>query len=618
LDDLETQISQATNELHAEHKSALSNGQKAGHKSAAASSNTQKPAPDLVDTLPKPRADKPASQPSAPAPQPAAAPFRPANDDSAREHARSLRNLNRRLPRTIYWLTGLLSIAWIAGGASLVYSYYGSGLSSLANLQRFIVTPAGATAIVAVLLPVAMFWAFAIMVRRSQELRIAAQAMAEAAFRLVEPESLGQERVMTVGQAVRREVAAMSEGIERTLARAAELETLVHGEVTEIERAYTDNEVRIRSLVDELGHERESIISHADRVRASISSAHDQLREELSAASDLIHSNVMNTSAQLTQSINQSGDTLVNRINESGGLIHSAIDSRSDEIASQIASSGDSFASLMDARIAKLNDQTDFLSRALMSTFESREQQIAGLFNTASKTFSDNIGERTDQIVLQLNGVTSNLNEVLHGGANEVLSLVNSSTEILTNEINSRIGTLENAVLTRGRALISEFETRAAALDTGTERLNAALDTRARMINETLLERSKDISRTFADGQEKSLALLAETRVGIQGSLVDQTEELRTVLDERIRDISRTITDGHQSTTDLLRDTQSALKNGLGSFAGELGTLLDSRRASFEGSLVSARDAIASDLARTAQQGCFRYQQQSQWLHLVF
>ena len=34
-----------------------------------------------------------------------------------------------------------------------------------------------------------------------------------------------------IGQAVRREVSAMNEGIERTIARATELETLVHSEV---------------------------------------------------------------------------------------------------------------------------------------------------------------------------------------------------------------------------------------------------------------------------------------------------------------------------------------------------------------------------------------------------
>ena len=95
--------------------------------------------------------------------------------------------------------------------------------------------------------PIILFWAFAAMVRRAQEMRMAAQSMTEMAFRLAEPENLAQDRVMMVGQAVRREVAAMGEGIERTLARAVELETLVHTEVNQIERSYSENEARIRA-----------------------------------------------------------------------------------------------------------------------------------------------------------------------------------------------------------------------------------------------------------------------------------------------------------------------------------------------------------------------------------
>jgi len=43
-------------------------------------------------------------------------------------------------------------------------------------------------------------------------------------------------------------VALMGDGIERAIARAGELETLVANEVSALERAYTDNEVRIRAL----------------------------------------------------------------------------------------------------------------------------------------------------------------------------------------------------------------------------------------------------------------------------------------------------------------------------------------------------------------------------------
>ena len=158
------------------------------------------------------------------------------------------------------------------------------------------------------------------MIRRAQDMRLAAQSMTEVAFRLAEPESLAQDRVMMVGQAVRREVAAMGEGIERTLARAVELETLVHTEVNQIERSYSENATRIRSLVDGLGSERDAVVTHAERVRASITGAHETLRDEIGSASDIIRDSILNASTKLSMTITNSGDTLIDRINESGDV----------------------------------------------------------------------------------------------------------------------------------------------------------------------------------------------------------------------------------------------------------------------------------------------------------
>jgi hypothetical protein len=149
------------------------------------------------------------------------------------------------------------------------------------SVADLVALPGAIGMVVAIVMPIMLFFAFAIMISRAQELRSAARSMAEVALRLSEPETVASDRIMSVGQAVRREVSAMNEGIERTIARATELETLVHSEVNALERSYADNEMRVRTLVQELGSEREAIVSHAERVRSSISGAHEQLKDEL-------------------------------------------------------------------------------------------------------------------------------------------------------------------------------------------------------------------------------------------------------------------------------------------------------------------------------------------------
>ena len=299
-------------------------------------------------------------------------------------------------------------------------------------------------------MPIILFWAFAAMIRRAQDMRIAAQSMTEVAFRLAEPENLAQDRVMMIGQAVRREVAAMGEGIERTLARAVELETLVHSEVNQIERSYSENEARIRSLVDGLGSEREAVVTHAERVRASIAGAHETLQDELGSASDIIRDSILNASTKLSMTITNSGDTLIDRINESGMSIFDSVEGRLDTITDRLSTSGEAFASLLDTRIAKLTDSTDGLTRSLTDLLDDRTAGMVSLLGGAART--------------------------------------------LNSEFEASLNGIERTLAERGQALISEFQTRAEALDTGTQKLNAALEARARQINETLVERAREIA----------------------------------------------------------------------------------------------------------------------------
>ncbi|MGN6537419.1 MAG: kinesin, partial [Mesorhizobium sp.] len=270
MEDLEAQISQAAEELARAGRA---------EKPAAA-----KPAPaEAEPARPAANQSKPADlrpvEPRSNGTQPAAA-FAPANDDRQKDYKFLLHGLNRRASNTIYWIVALISVVWIAGAAALAHLLFGPSIWNIRTLDQLLARPELIGVAVAAIVPVVLFWAFAAMVRRAQDMRLAAQSMTEVAFRLAEPENLAQDRVMMIGQAVRREVAAMGEGIERTLARAVELETLVHSEVSQSERSMSENDALRRWLVEGLGREREAVVPLADRVRASSHGAHETLRDE--------------------------------------------------------------------------------------------------------------------------------------------------------------------------------------------------------------------------------------------------------------------------------------------------------------------------------------------------
>ena len=121
----------------------------------------------------------------------------------------------------------------------------------------------------------------AFLVRRAQDLRLAAASMTQAAIRLNEPESAAAHKIAPVGQAVRREVNAIGDGLERALSRAGELEVMVHNEVTALERTYSDNETRMRQLIEELSSQRESVVTNSERMREAIAAVHGNVSTDL-------------------------------------------------------------------------------------------------------------------------------------------------------------------------------------------------------------------------------------------------------------------------------------------------------------------------------------------------
>ena len=121
----------------------------------------------------------------------------------------------------------------------------------------------------------------------------------------------------------------MNDGIERAIGRATELESLVHREISTLERAYGENEIRIRSLIDELITQREGIATHSERVRDVIADTHIKLSTELSAAT-----------AKLTGSLDETGTRVVETLHGRSELVTSALGQAGERIMAEIGARG--------------------------------------------------------------------------------------------------------------------------------------------------------------------------------------------------------------------------------------------------------------------------------------
>lgn len=199
-----------------------------------------------------------------------------------------IQSLQARPSRRPYLLATLAALLWTGALAAAVAAIHGGAEAGFSATLGSLGTARLALIAAAALGPVIFFYVTAALVVRAAEMRHVARAMTGVALRLAQPETVASDSVVSLSQAVRREVAAMGDGVERALARAGELETLVRTEIATLERAYSDNEIRIRSLVDELVAQRESILSTAERVRGAITGAQTSLTQDLDSVGKTI------------------------------------------------------------------------------------------------------------------------------------------------------------------------------------------------------------------------------------------------------------------------------------------------------------------------------------------
>jgi hypothetical protein len=238
-------------------------------------------------SLPLPSREPPPAREAAPQPAPKTPPVAPAappaNDD--RRTVGELRQALLFKPNPAIMGFAYASIvAWALLWVAFVYFHKADIIDETGS----ILAPKPVLALLTLVAPIVFFFVTGVMARRAHEMRLIANSMTEVAIRLIEPETVATEQIVSLSQAIRREAASMGDGIERALARAGELEVIVRGEVSNLERSYTENERRIRLLIDELAREREAVLVNADNARTALFGARDQLSHELTVTSAIL------------------------------------------------------------------------------------------------------------------------------------------------------------------------------------------------------------------------------------------------------------------------------------------------------------------------------------------
>jgi Apolipoprotein A1/A4/E domain len=560
----------------------------------------------------------------------AASPRRAANDDRA-NIGQILQTLHRRPSRKPYMIASGAAFVWTA--VALIIAYlYGTELQALFASPRVgfatLISIASAIAV-----PVISFYVLAHMFSRAQDMRMVAESMAAVALRLTEPETSARDSIVSVGQAIRREVAAMGDGVERALARAAELEALVHNEVSALERAYNDNEVRIRDLLRDLTNQRETLVGQAEQVRNSIAAVHLDLSHDIASVGDLVSDKVNEVAQRVTRSLTDkgehitlalghAGDSMIDALSDRGSTLLERLESTSDKASTAITSASEQLTASLTYKTEHVQVEFDELAARLqqlmsvrldqvaqgfaqkaattIETMAGRSQQFSNALIDSSAHLADEIGARADQVNVALKASGEAVKDMLAARLQAYEDMFNKGGTELSEKIARESGTLgdlitrniadfDRTVKTYGGELVDRLGQRTQDV---AESMRNYVDTFDQRVN----SRTSDINITLDTRLTQFENVLSDRLSGLAKSLTDGGKEVVGALDKRIEEVGGAITARGDEVANAIGAKAGQLDQTLGARALEVANTLDNRIGRFEELLVGRAEKVTGEI----------------------
>jgi len=446
----------------------------------------------------------------------------PANDEHNSEINNLLYAISNKPSSYVFTLATLFTLVWLAACAYVGYNTVYDTLPSTFDVPTIITNQPLLIFGAFVLISLIVIWSCAILVKRSHDMKYSTNLMLSAAKQLLQPESVAIDSVTSVGTAVRREVAAIGEGVERAIARAGELEYMIQNEVMNIERSYGDSETRLRSLVNEISTEREEIVTHADKLQEAISKTHTNLASELEITTTRIDDAVRASTSAQTKEMSDS-------VVSAGQVVAKLLETRTASFQKASAALETKLAEGNQALEQSIDTKTSDLSTVL-----EKSNQMIQAFDVVQQ-------KMVDEFVRQGDTTTKNLEDSLSIRASEFSERVAESGEIIQTSIIDKLSQMNSSMTMVGEKLVSSLGMRAEELDT-------LLSSKSSEIDTLLASKNSEIDNTLdsrLSGFNEALTGHVDTSIGklktSTATLLENTKQAEEIIQLRSQSVEETL-----------------------------------------------------------------------------
>ncbi len=563
--------------------------------------------PEATVGAPSPKSIAKTRRPAGPPPQRRLA--APANDDVP-SIGGLIFALQQRPSRTPFLVALIASAVWFVVGGFFAY-----GVIANQVLDNGLLSASALSATAAILVPIVVFWVLALLAWRAQELRLMASAMTEVAVRLAEPDKLAEQSVASVGQTIRRQVAAMNDAISRAIGRASELESMVHSEVAALERSYGENELRVRNLINELATERGALTNNSQRVSEALKGVGAQVARDISNASGSIDKKLSERGAQLTELLVSRSTEAAEQVHKAQAKVTEAVpgllerltkeQGRLTKVIDGAAQNLSSLETVVAERTTNLDKTMKERTEALQSSLAERIKGMESTVAQGAIVLDKTLKERAETFMAEIGKSTETLDKALQVRTDTFTGLVAEGAVTLDKTLTDNTAAFTNVVAESAVILDQTLTARTAALTNvvaeGAVTLDKTLKDNTTAFTNVVAESAVVLDKTLADRTDAFTGIVSQGVVAFDKTLTERTEALATVIDDRASSVDKTLADRTSQFTSAVNQGAIALDQTLAERADTFTKSLLERVKGLEEAITEQTASLDKTLAERAQ-----------------
>ncbi len=532
-----------------------------------------------------------------------------------------LHSLEQKPSQAAFTYAAIAGAIWAALGCAFAWSMFAAEAGQGADTMSILARPTTFLLFTAIAVPIAVMWFLALLSSRADELRLRSSTMTEVAVRLAQPDSMAEQSVASLGQAVRRQVSFMNDAVSRALGRAGELEALVHNQVAELEHSYEENERRIRGLIDELSGERSALLDTSDKVTLSLRTLGDEvptLIEKLSTQqvklAEIISgagTNLNNLESAITQSVGRLENTLGSKTEH----LQHVLTEYTEAVGGAIGNRTDEMQTMLEAYKGGLDTSLGGRAEQLQTMLANHAESLAASLGGRAEEMRTMLSSHTDDLVSALGGRTHNLQAVFEEFARALDTTLANRAQALDVQLVDRTRSLDAAFSERLRLFDDSILRSTMAIDSAvgekSRALTTALDHHAKAFSETVGRQAGELDETLMHGinsvRRSSENITRQSLKAIEG-LAGQSDLLKNVSENLLSQINSVtnrfdaqgqsilmaasaLDSANYKIDSTLQDRHNDLKQTLERLSGkadEFGQFVQGYSSSIEGSLSEA------------------------------